>query len=162
MNDVIVFCLATGILSTVALDIWVTLVQKLTGLPATNWGMVGRWFSGIPRGQWVLRDGSSAPSAGEKALGWVFHYLIGIGYSVLIVLLWGTGFVHTPTVIPVAIVGVIVSTLAGLMILMPGLGAGFMGSKLPNQGVTFVYVVVAHVVYALALYGAAIMFKTGA
>jgi len=156
MTDVIVFCLVTGILSTVALDLWVTLVEKLTGLPPTNWGMVGRWLTGIPQGRLVL-DGAdaSAPTGGEKALGWIVHYVVGISYSVLLLLLWGMEFAHAPTVMPVVIVGVVISTLAGLMILMPGLGAGFMGSKLPNQGAVFVYVLVAHVVYAVALYGAA-------
>ncbi len=163
MTDVIMFCLVTGILSTVALDIWVTLVEKVIGLPATNWGMVGRWLCGISRGQWVLSNsGPSTPSAAEKTLGWAFHYVVGTSYSVLIVLVWGVEFIHAPTVMPVVMVGVVISTLAGLMILMPGLGAGFMGRKLPNQGVMFAYVVVAHVVYALALYGVAIRFSTGA
>ncbi|EKT4502752.1 MULTISPECIES: DUF2938 family protein [Pseudomonas] len=156
MTEVIMFCLVTGILSTVALDIWVTLVEKVTGLPPTNWGMVGRWLLGIPQGHWVLSGtDESAPRTGEKALGWAFHYGVGISYSVLLLLIWGVEFVHAPTLMPVLIVGVVISTLAGLMILMPGLGAGFMGRKLPNQGVVFVYVLVAHVVYALALYGAA-------
>ena len=82
--------------------------------------------------------------------------MVGISYSVLLLLIWGVEFIHAPTLMPVLIVGVVISTLAGLMILMPGLGAGFMGRKLPNQGVVFVYVLVAHVVYALALYVAAI------
>lgn len=157
MTDVIMFCLVTGILSTVALDIWVTLAEKVTGLPPTNWGMVGRWLLGISQGHWVLRSADeSAPSTVEKALGWAFHYVVGISYSVLLLLIWGVEFIHAPTLMPVLIVGVVISTLAGLMILMPGLGAGFMGRKLPNQGVVFVYVLVAHVVYASALYVAAI------
>ncbi|WP_409420092.1 DUF2938 family protein [Pseudaeromonas sp. ZJS20] len=157
MKEVIWFCLVTGVLSTVALDIWVILVERVTGLPPTNWGMVGRWLTGLRAGHWVLRgDDPSAPSVGERALGWGFHYLVGMGYAVLILLCWGTAFVQAPTALPVFIIGVVVSTLAGLMILMPGLGAGFMGAKLPNQGAMLVYLLVAHGVYALALYGAAL------
>ncbi len=158
MQDAIAFCLVTGVLSTAALDVWVNVVHKVTGVVPTNWGRVGRWLLGIPLGQWVLRgDSTSAPSGAEKALGWTFHYVTGVAYSALILLLWGTAFVHAPSIMPVFIVGVLISTLAGMMILMPGLGAGLMGRKLPNQGVMILYVIIAHAVYALGLYGAALL-----
>jgi len=158
MKDVMVFCLVTGVLSTVALDVWVTLVGKLTGRAPTNWGMVGRWLLGMRYGQWVLRgDDRSAPSQAERALGWAFHYLVGISYSVLVLLGWGPGFVQSPTVLPVVLVGLVLSTIAGLTILMPGLGAGFLGSRLPDRCARYVYLVLAHTVFAAAMYGAALL-----
>lgn len=156
MKEVVLFCLVTGIFSTIALDIWGALALKVSGRMPTNWGMVGRWLTGLPHGQWVLRgDDPSAPRTGEYALGWIFHYLVGISYSVLLLLICGTGFVQAPRVLPVLFVGVVVSSLAGLMILMPGMGGGVFGCKLPNQRSTIIYVLVAHLVYALALYAAA-------
>ncbi|WP_329740485.1 DUF2938 family protein [Dyella sp. A6] len=157
MKDAILFCLFTGVISTLVLDIWVRIARLATGIEPTDWGMVGRWLRGIPTGHLVL-DGSSPspPTGGELALGWAFHYVIGIAYAVLILLIWGIGFVGAPTVWPVVFIGVVVSTLAGLMILMPGLGAGLMGARLPNQGAMIAYLIVAHSVYALGLYGAAL------
>jgi len=157
MSDAILFCLVTGVFSTLVLDLWGQLAGRLTGIPPTNWGVVGRWLRGIPKGHWVLRgDDQSAPRACEKALGWAFHYLVGIAYSVLLLLFWGIEFAQAPQLLPILFIGVVVSTLAGLMILMPGLGGGLFGRKMPNQAAILVYVVVAHIVYALALYAAAV------
>ena len=36
MHDLLIFTLVVGIGSTFALDIWVTLLERLTGLPATD------------------------------------------------------------------------------------------------------------------------------
>lgn len=50
MVNMLYFCLVVGIGSTIILDLWVTLVEKMLGIPQTNWGIVGRWISGIPKG----------------------------------------------------------------------------------------------------------------
>lgn len=150
--DVIGFCLFVGIGSTIALDIWVLLVEKLTGIPPTNWGMVGRWIAGMPLGHLVLRQSDRPISGGEKVIGWLFHYGVGIAYAGLILLLFGTGFVENPEWFPVIIVGLVLSTLAGLAILMPGLGGGFFGRLMPDKLITYGYLVIAHGVFAIAQY----------
>ncbi|KFZ38697.1 hypothetical protein HR45_04550 [Shewanella mangrovi] len=159
MENIILFCLLVGIGSTVILDIWVTVVEKVLGIPPTNWGIVGRWLLGIPKGKLVVdASDTSAPTFIEKALGWIFHYAIGIGYAVLIILFFGAGFIDNPTVLPIFVVGLVLSTLAGLAILMPGLGAGFMGRLLPEWTPMFIYLVVAHTVFSIGQYGFAMLF----
>ncbi|MCJ2182515.1 DUF2938 domain-containing protein [Novosphingobium sp. 1949] len=156
LHDVLLFTVLVGLGSTIALDIWVTLLEKVIGFPATNWGMVGRWLAGLGRGQLVL-DGANAssPSGAEKALGWAFHYGIGFAYALLIPLVFGPGVIAQPSVPPFVVIGLIASTVAGLVILFPGMGGGFFASRLPNQGVTILYLIVAHGVFAAAEYGTA-------
>lgn len=156
MHDILLFTLLVGLGSTIALDIWVTLLEKIIGFPATNWGMVGRWLGGLLRGQLVLdASNTEAPSGGEKGLGWAFHYGVGLAYALLIPLFFGSEIIMAPTALPFVIIGLLASTVAGLVILFPGMGGGFFASKLPNQGVVIVYLIVAHGVFALAQFGAA-------
>ncbi len=159
MNEILYFCLLVGIGSTVILDLWVTIVEKVLGIPPTDWGLVGRWITGIPKGQWTLDTTNDAPPGGaEKTLGWLFHYIVGIAYAALILLFFGTGFIHHPTVMPIIVVGLILSTVAGLAILMPALGAGFIGRLVPNWLAKFVYLLIAHAVFSVGQYGFSLLF----
>ncbi|MCK5276582.1 MAG: DUF2938 family protein [Alphaproteobacteria bacterium] len=36
--------IVAGVFATVVLDIWQRVLRAATGIPPTNWGMVGRWF----------------------------------------------------------------------------------------------------------------------
>ncbi len=159
MENIVVFCLFVGIGSTIALDIWVTLVKKITGIPPTDWGVVGRWLKAFPTGQFVVDNSNpNPPSTLEKIIGWLFHYVVGIAYAALIIIIFGSEFISAPTLLPTIVVGLILSTFAGLAILMPGLGGGFFGRLLPNKLVTYIYLIVAHGVFAFAQYGLAIIY----
>ena len=159
MNTWIAFSLVVGIGSTLILDLWVTMVKKVAGIPPTDWGMVGRWLRGILRGNFVLNKRiTSVPSTIEKMTGWFFHYLVGIAYALLLLGFWGTSFALQPSLIPVLIIGVVVSTFAGLALLMPAMGGGFFGRKLPNQMLMIIYIIVAHIAFAIGQYGFALLY----
>ncbi len=158
MEKLIGFSLVVGIGSTLVLDLWVILVKKLLGMPPTDWGMVGRWLQGLAQGKLLLDTRiERSPNLSEKALGWLFHYLIGIAYAVLLLLIWGRGFADTPEIGPIVIVGIIFSSLAGLTVLMPAMGGGIFGRKLANQTAILIYVVVAHTAFAAGQYGFALI-----
>ncbi len=160
MENIILFCLIVGVGSTIALDVWGVLVKTITKIPPTDWGIVGRWLIVITSVNFVLdQSKKNAPSLIEKATGWVFHYLVGIAYAALILLIYGVGFIENPTVMPTVIVGVILSTLAGLGILMPGLGGGFFARLIPNKFQTYAYIIVAHIIFAIAQFGFAVWFS---
>lgn len=159
MDNIVMFCLFVGIGSTIVLDVWVIIVEKLTAIPPTNWGMVGRWIKGFPTGQFIVDSNNTNPPTNlEKTFGWGFHYIIGIAYAALIILIYGTGFISTPTLLPTIVIGLVLSTFAGLAILMPGLGGGFFGRLLPNKMITYLYLIIAHAVFAFSQYGLAIIY----
>jgi len=158
MHETIVFILVVGLGSTLILDGWVALLDRYAGLPATNWGMAGRWLAGFARGRLVLDPASRAPpSKAEYALGWAFHYAVGLGYAALLPTIWGADIVAAPEIMPFLVIGFLASSLAGLLVFMPGMGAGIFASKLPNQRQKIMTMSVAHAVFAAAQFGIALL-----
>lgn len=161
MTNIVIFSLIVGIGSTLTLDIWVMLVKWITGIPPTDWGLVARWVLDFRKGHFIL-DGTRTSPANlqEQVFGWIVHYSVGITYAVLILIVWGAEYIAAPTILPIVIIGFILSTIAGMFILFPGLGAGIMASKLPNQLTMVVYLIVAHAVFAVGQYGFALWTKS--
>jgi len=148
-HDIAVFVIVVGAGSTLVLDLWVTALRAFRGWPATDWGKVGRWLMGVPSGQLVLDQENEAEPAGiERIVGWTFHYAIGLAYAALLPLVWGAAFVAHPGLVPIVLVGLVLSTLAGLCLLMPAMGAGFMASRVPERGRRIALLIVAHCVFA--------------
>ncbi|MGY4317806.1 DUF2938 family protein [Bradyrhizobium sp. JR3.5] len=68
---------ATGVM-----DIWGLVRKLLLGIPPLDYALVGRWLGHLASGR--LRHDRIAASpqvAGERAIGWAAHYLIGIGFG---------------------------------------------------------------------------------
>ncbi|ODT14351.1 MAG: hypothetical protein ABS57_16030 [Mesorhizobium sp. SCN 65-12] len=148
-----------GVGATALIDIWAILLAALFGLPRPNWGMVGRWV-------WHLRDGKvfhddigkAQPYAHELALGWAFHYLVGLVYGVILVLATGAAWLTAPTFLPAFILG-IVTVGAGWFLLAPGMGAGWAASKTPNPTRTRALNLISHTVFAIGLFGTALLIR---
>src|SRR5882724_5766707 len=91
---------AIGIIATLATDIWARLLQAIAGVPAPNWGLVGRWVAWFPRGVFVHRPITATPGVrSEAAIGWAFHYAVGIAYAALYLAIMRRGFGSGPTLI---------------------------------------------------------------
>lgn len=148
-----------GIGATALIDVWAILPAALFGLPRPNWGLVGRWV-------WHLRDGKvfhddigkAQPYAHELALGWAFHYLVGLVYGVILVLATGAAWLTAPTFLPAFILG-IVTVGAGWFLLAPGMGAGWAASKTPNPTKARVLNLISHTVFAIGLFGTALLIR---
>lgn len=161
MNTFIGFSLVVGIGSTLVLDLWGLILFKLKGMTPTDWGSVGRWLLGLRQGKWVATQGDNRPpSVVEKVSGWTFHYLVGIAYAVIVVIGWGMPFIDTPTFPPLFLVGIVLSSIAGLTLFMPAMGAGFCGRKIPNQANAILMMLIAHTIFALGQYGFAVLYAS--
>jgi hypothetical protein len=94
--DIILRAALVGIGGTIVLDLYAFLMQRMFGVP-TNWKMVGRWLGRMSKGEFVQTNiGQAEPVPGEHALGWTFHYVIGIAYGLLLVAIWGAGWLRQP------------------------------------------------------------------
>jgi len=158
MLDVLLRAVAIGIGATALSDLWAILLNNVFGQARPNWALVGRWV-------WHLRDkvfhddiGEAAPYAHEAALGWAFHYFVGIVYGIILVVVAGTSWLATPTFLPAFILG-IVTVGAGWFLLAPGMGAGWAASKRPNPMRIRALNLVSHTVFALGLYGTALLIR---
>lgn len=140
-----------GIGATAFIDLWTLARKHLLGVPAANYALVGRWLAYIPRGQFIHRPISASKSIqGEGIIGWIAHYLIGIGFAAGLVLVWGD-WLSTPTLMPAVITGVI-TVLAPFLIMQPGMGSGLAARKTPNPTMARIHSLVMHLMFGLGLY----------
>lgn len=159
MFDVFWRCLVIGTGATVLMDIWAIILFKFFGQGRPNWAPVGRWFWHLREGK-VFHDdiGKAKPYANELALGWISHYVIGIVYAYMLVMFTGTSWLAQPTFLPAWIWGII-TVAAGWFLLQPGLGIGWAASKLPNANKVRFLNLVSHTVFAVGLYGTALLIR---
>lgn len=141
-----------GVGATALLDLWALLLSRIFGITPPNWGLVGRWVAHLPSGRLVHDDiAAAAPVAGETAIGWVFHYAVGIAFAAALLAIWGPGWAVAPTLVPALIVGY-VTVGCGWFILQPGMGAGIAASKRANARQIRLLNLAGHTVFGLGLY----------
>jgi len=144
--------LVTGAGATLATDLWALARRRLLAVPLPDWGQVGRWLGHMPRGRFrheAIRRATPVP--GERALGWVAHYAIGVGFAGLLPLLAGAGWFAEPTPGPALAVG-LGSVLAPFLLMQPGMGAGIAASRTPRPAAARLQSVLTHLVFGAGLY----------
>lgn len=152
MTDLVMNMIVAGVFATVVLDVWQRLLHAATGIPPTNWGMIGRWFGHMPRGRFVhTAIGEAEPVAGEAAIGWIMHYLIGVIYGVVYVGLFTVVLGGAPTLVNGFLFG-LASVVIPWFVMQPCLGLGAMGAKAPNPNIPRYTALSAHGIYGVALY----------
>ncbi|KAF0134700.1 MAG: hypothetical protein FD152_1433 [Xanthobacteraceae bacterium] len=157
MSEFIWRSVVLGVAATALLDVWAMFLQRAFGIAPPNWAMVGRWVGHLPQGRLVHDDiGQAEPVANELAIGWVFHYAVGIVFAAALLAVWGLGWARMPTLIPALIVGY-VTIGCGWFILQPGMGAGVAASKRANAMQIRMLNILGHTVFGLGLYLAALL-----
>ena len=150
---------AIGVGATVVYDAWTLVRRRLLGVPLPDWARVGRWIAGLPRGRFVLAAGGEAPSVpGERAIGWGFHYGVGLAFAAVLVALAGRDWLQAPTVAPALAVGV-ATAAAPFLLLQPGLGAGLFARRAPRPWPVRVHTLAGHAIFGLGLYLAALAWR---
>lgn len=162
MHDYLVYLLSAfliGTIATVVMDVWSLVRKPLLAMPLPDYGLVGRWLLYMPRGRF-RHDAiaASAPIAGERVIGWIAHYLIGVGFAAVLLFFWGLEWVRHPAMIPALVVG-IVSVVAPFLLMQPGMGAGIAASRTPRPGKARINSLITHTVFGLGLYVAGWMTK---
>jgi hypothetical protein len=148
--------LVMGFFGTVAMDLWALLLNRLFGQPMANWARVGRWVAHLPERVFHEDFDRVAPVRGELAIGWAFHYAVGLAYGVIFALLAGRDWLAAPGFLPVWLWG-IVTIAGGWFLLQPAIGAGWAAARTPDPARTRVTGLVAHTVFALGMWGAALL-----
>ena len=97
----------------------------------------------------------AAPVAGERALGWLFHYATGIAFAALLVAIQGVGWLRGPTLLPAVAVGV-ATVAAPWLVMQPAMGAGVASSRTPAPFRNRARSLANHAVFGLGLYLAAL------
>jgi len=136
------------------LDLWSAARAKFFGVATPDYSLVGRWLAYLTRGRLFHNTiAKSAPARGERLIGWVAHYLIGIAFAAVLLTGWGTAWAREPALIPALIVG-IGSVAAPFLLMQPGMGLGVAASRTPNPAAARLRSLTTHAIFGLGLYAA--------
>jgi hypothetical protein len=146
--------LLVGAGATLIIDLWALLLRRF-GVPSLDFALLGRWVAHLTRGRFFHESiARAAPARGERLVGWLTHYSIGVSFAGLLLLLCGARWANAPTLLPALLVGI--STVAApLFVLQPALGAGIASSKTPRPLFNTIKSVTTHTVFGVGLFLAA-------
>lgn len=147
--------LIIGTGATVTMDLWALARRRLLGVPLPDYGMVGRWLGHLARGRVRHeRVAAAAVIPRERVIGWVAHYVLGVGFAGLLTAGWGLAWVREPTVGPALLVGL--GTLAvPFFITQPAMGAGIAASRTPRPAAARLQSAMTHAAFGIGLYATA-------
>lgn len=148
-----------GVVATVATDLWQLLLQTVTRRPLGSWALVGRWVAGFPGGVFVHQSIAAAPSVrGELAIGWAFHYAVGLAYGAAYIgiMQWGLGV--APTFFT-SVIFALLLLVAPWFVMQPALGLGVMAARTPNPASVRAINISVHLVFGLGLYLGAVAWR---
>lgn len=145
-----------GVGATAVLDLWLAALKRL-GVPTGSFALMGRWVAHMARGKFThVSIGKAEPVSGERVIGWVTHYAVGIAFAAALVVLQGSGWVHEPTFMAALLTGVATVAMP-LFVMQPAMGSGFAAFKTPTPLMNCVRSVANHTVFGVGMYLAAIV-----
>jgi len=154
------FSIITGIGATIIMDIYALLMRLVLKIPSLDMGLVGRWIGHFKRGVFAHQNIIQAERIkGERVIGWIAHYLIGISFAFLLLLIWGVEWAYKPTFLPALTIGIL-TTIAPWFMMQPAFGFGIAASKTPNPSLARFRSLQAHTIYGIGLYLAALFLGT--
>lgn len=147
---------ALGVGATLILDGWSLVLQKALGVPFPDYPMIGRWVGHFGKLQFRHKSmAGAAPISGEGLIGWTTHYVIGVGYAALLVVVSGRSWLTAPTLGPALILG-LATIAAPFFVMQPAMGAGFAASKTPRPWLVRARSLAAHLAFGIGLYVSAL------
>ncbi|MGY4474651.1 DUF2938 domain-containing protein [Bradyrhizobium sp. USDA 3364] len=152
--EFVVSAVLIGTGATIVMDIWGIIRAHLLGIPSLDYALVGRWLGHLASGR--LRHDRVAASpqvAGERIIGWVAHYLIGIGIAGVLLAIFGLDWARQPAIGPALLVGT-GSVAAPFLVMQPAMGAGIAASRTLHPWAARLHSVVTHTVFGVGLYAA--------
>jgi hypothetical protein len=151
MNAVLAL-IFTGVGATALMDAWGVLRKRLLGIPAADYGMVGRWIGHMTHGTFCHdRIAAATPIRGERIIGWVAHYAIGVVFAAGLVWIAGFIWLQQPTLAPALAFG-IATVAAPFLVMQPGMGAGVAASRTPKPWSARVQSLITHAVFGVGLW----------
>ena len=145
-----------GVGASALMDVWALFARRAFNIQGLDYAMLGRWIGHFPRRRFFHeRIASADPVRGERPLGWVAHYSIGIAFAFLLLAIWGLDWARSPTILPPMLIG-LGTIVAPWFILQPGMGAGIAASRTPNPRAARLRNLATHTVYGIGLYVSAV------
>jgi hypothetical protein len=144
-----ILVLAAG--GLVVMDGWLWLRARWLGLPMLDYGRVGLWMAGWPRGIWRLSPEAGPARVGHRIAGWALHLMTAVVFAALFLMWTGPAWLEAPALWPALVFGA-VTVLVPFLTMMPGLGSGWAGHRLPRPWRARKHSLVTHLAFGLGLF----------
>lgn len=145
-----------GIGAVVIMDLWNLFLQRAFQISSLNFCLVGRWLSHMRTGTFTHASIAAAPKRPvECAIGWTAHYLIGIAFAVLLVVVTSGSWLDGPSFLPALLVGIGTVPIP-YFIVQPALGFGIAAANTRNPVQARLKSLITHTVFGVGLYLAAV------
>ncbi|MGE5596373.1 MAG: DUF2938 domain-containing protein [Hyphomicrobiales bacterium] len=154
--DLLATAALLGVAGSAFIDGWSLVLRHRFHVATLDYAMLGRWIGHFPRGQFLhTRIAAAPPVRGERPLGWVAHYAIGVAFAGVLLALWGLDWADSPSIVPPLVIGV-GSVLAPWLVMQPAFGAGIAGAKTARPWAGRLRNLGTHTIYGLGLYVSAV------
>lgn len=148
--------ISIGIGATFVLDVWLVLLRRV-GIPTQDFALIGRWLGHALHGTYAhAAIARTQPIRGERAAGWLAHYVIGIAFAGALVAIQGESWARLPTLAPAVGFG-LVTVVLPLFVMQPAMGAGFASSKTPTPVRNCLRSLGNHAIFGFGLYLSALV-----
>ncbi|MCK0118901.1 DUF2938 domain-containing protein [Loktanella sp. F6476L] len=155
--DTAIAAVVIGIGATAFMDAFAWLQRYLFKIPSLNYALVGRWIIGLLTGQFfhntILQ---SPPQRNERAIGWLFHYSIGVFFVLMMLFIIRTDWYLAPDLLNPLLIGVL-SLCAPFFVMQPAFGFGVAASKTPSPWVARQRSLIAHLSFGVGIYVAGVI-----
>jgi hypothetical protein len=150
--DLLLSTLAIGAGATALVDLWAVVRTRLLDVPPPNYAYLGRWLAHMRHARF-RHDAIAAarPMRGERAIGWIAHYAIGIAFAALLPAFWSAQWLRNPTPGPALIVGLF-TVAAPFLLMQPGMGAGIAAHRTARPAAARMQSLVTHAIFGVGLY----------
>jgi hypothetical protein len=152
--DFVVRGIAIGVAASALMDVWSAALRR-SGIPTLDYRLLGRWIGHFRYGRFFhAKIAAAEPIVGERAVGWIAHYSIGVTFAFLLLAIVDAQWLEAPTIWPALALG-IGTIIAPWLVMQPAMGAGIAAAKGQNPGATRMRNLGTHAVYGIGLFAAA-------
>lgn len=152
--EILVWAFIGGMVGAVLMDITENYAAKAGITSGVNIALVGRWFLGLLRGQFIHKNIlDSKPLLQEIKTGWVFHFLIGGGGVALTYPLFFRAM-EIPLPENYLLAGMLFGLATSVLpwfVLLPSFGWGIFGQRGPQGSNALLASTLSHMPYGLGV-----------
>jgi len=144
--------LFSGFIATIIFDIYNLSLNYAYNIDKPKWNFLGRYFLGYREGRYIRKNLQNDNEENNELLwGYAIHYIIGITYGIIYVVL-NVLFFDYPSLLIAYIFGFF-TVLGAWCYLMPfGYSLGFFASKSDQQFKTLVQNLISHFIFGTGLF----------
>lgn len=144
-----------GVAGSALIDAWAFALRRTLGVQTLDYALLGRWIGHFRSGRFTHPHiAASPPVRGERPLGWLAHYSIGIAFALTLLAVQGVDWAKSPTLLPPLLFG-LGTVAAPWLVMQPAFGAGIAGSRTANPLAGRLRNLSTHLVFGIGLYLAA-------